>query len=286
MKNSRFTWGMLIPLALIFSVALSVVYASKQATGQTRNKAQLREKLAHSVMWKPTARALNSSGSSVDVNLPALADKTDWIVGVVPVEDGGQEGITVGLVHWADRQVSKKFKIEGIVRIEDYPSDLIDVATGVVNVKGSNAIRGADTTLAIYLKVAPNTQVNLWQDGKQIADNSGFLQKRFAVKNGKPIGTPISSLPMLLTQLQTDRISKNIGQEVTINETNGASQSMLTPSPDNVNCTISGSGTSNGTCFDVQLNISCSDGMACSFQYGGCDWGDVTAIYIIGGCNQ
>lgn len=59
---------------------------------------------------------------------------------------------------------------------------------------------------------------------------------------------------------------------------------MSIPAQAQVNCTMSGSFSQNGSCFEFTMTANCSDGTQCFAQYGGCDWGNVSAVYFFGTC--
>ncbi len=65
--------------------------------------------------------------------------------------------------------------------------------------------------------------------------------------------------------------------------------SLLIAFPLNIHaqdCFFSSSGSSNGACANASIEITCSDGMSCSFSWGACDYGDVIISWFSGACNQ
>ncbi len=230
MKFSRLTLGVAAFTVLLIVVALSAIIAMRRVSTQAQarsqehaqNRPQSQDRPVHAVAWRRNGRHFRSSSAGLSVNLLGLPDQADWIVGAAPVGGNEQEEVRVGIVHWADSETSNTLRIEQITRIEDYPSDLVEVTSDAVNVRGSDALAGGNTTLILFMKVRPGAEIRLLRDGERIAEsNAAFDRRGFAIRNGMPIGTPVSGVHTLLVHLQTDRITRNVrerSREVTPHE--------------------------------------------------------------------
>lgn len=230
MKYSRWIWGTATLAVLLIVVTLSAVIVARRMTTQAQgrsqehaqNRQQRPDRPVHSAAWRPNRREFRSLSTGLEVNLLGLQDQTDWIVGAIPVGENEQENVAVGIVHWTDSGASNSRRIERIDRIEEYPSELVEVTSDAVNIRGSDAVASAGTTLVVFLKIRPNAQLRLLQDGSLIRNsNPSFTQRGFAVRNGRPIGIPVNGLHTVLTFLQTDRITGSFGrraEEVLRNE--------------------------------------------------------------------
>ena len=229
-KFSRWILRAATLVVLIIVVTLSAVIATRRVTTQAQghsqeqvqNQSQRQDRSAHAVAWRRNGRRFTSSSAGLNVNLLGLPDQADWIVGAAPVEEGEQEEVRVGIVHWEDSGTGGRLRIERIARIEDYPSDLVEVTSDAVNVRGSDALLGENTTLILFMNVRPEAAIRLLRDGERIAEsNAAFDRRGFAVRNYMPIGTPISGVHTLLVHLQADRITRNVrerSREVTPHE--------------------------------------------------------------------
>lgn len=222
MKFSRWIWGTATLAVLLIVVTLSAVIAARRVTTQAQDHSQTQDETsrqrrdARSEVWRPNTRRLNagqsrSSNAGVDVNLLGIPDQADWIVGAAPAQGSQEEEVVIGIIRWRDSGASNRRRIEQIERIEDYPTDLVDVTPDAVTVRGSDALAGA--TLVVFLTVSPETQLRLSQDGRDVGrNNPSFRRRGFAVINGRPVGFPISGLHTVLAYLQTDRIARGVGR--------------------------------------------------------------------------
>lgn len=173
MKNSKKVYLFaLVTIAVLLGVAgsrfLNRTEVAAHPAGVPAWQAAMQSK-PNAVAWKRKEIPVTTVNSKFNLNLPLFLPDTDWIIGVKPVQKGEREKMYACIVTWEDA-VDREGKARGLgfkktSKVEDYKQEwatFLDGEADFVNPLYS------DQTLVIYLEIAPSTEVDVTQNGKQI----------------------------------------------------------------------------------------------------------------------
>lgn len=176
--------------------------AQAQAPTQTPDSNQ--------VAWQRQKIPISSTDSKLTLNIPDLATKSEYIIGVKPIDPGEQEHIVAGVVSWVNSGISNERLIPKIGSVTNYPSDLISGSAGTVNISNSANLFSEDQSLVIYAKVAAGTVVTVRKANDTLVDRS--VEDGFVIQQGLPAAMKNIGPAGLLVQLQTGRLARAFGQ--------------------------------------------------------------------------
>lgn len=167
-------------------------------------KPQTQDAANSNLHWSPAKSEISSTNSRLDLELPNLASKSDWIVGVQPTQGDEKETISVGLVSWEDANqnpalAGKPVNFKLISSITDLPSSQIQTTDGKVIIPGLDNYTESSGSLLIILKVKPGTKVHIRHGGNVFVGDSPDTS--FIVHNGVRSSKPMKGTHSLVGNL-------------------------------------------------------------------------------------
>lgn len=197
-KNWLYFLGSGLVLVLCLGVT-STLFFNKTEAQNTRSEK----------VWKKTDHPLKSINSQFRLNLSSISESSDWVIGIKPIQGSGNEKMYVGIVTWGidSNDINKKFKIEKIINLEDYPLNDSDLRNGVVEgvINLSKEIKG-NQTLVIYLEVAPSVETFINKQGSELS--SKVTDNSFAIFNGKEETFKVENVSSLISFISAKKADK------------------------------------------------------------------------------